>query len=318
MKDKNAVASLHSSRNSRRKLWKKAIKWPLYSVAIMPIILAAGWKHGTGEIIRIDQLLGFLLASILLLIWENLTNDLFDASTGIDEFKLHSVVALTGKRKLIRNLAYCMLALGLALILMLALKSHFAVFLLVIGSCCLGYLYQGPPFRLGYQGWGEPLCWIAFGPLATAAALLVLAPYSNNVNSIPWGTATLLGAGPAVATSLVLFCANFHQVIEDSAHGKKTLLVRIGTQKAAELVPWFIGLSLSLEWIPIFLGKWPISAFLGIIGVPPAITLIRLLKKHHNHPRLISGSKFMALRFQALNGIGLSMGLALGKYLNTF
>jgi len=318
MKDKNAVASLHSSSKSRRKLWKKAIKWPLYSVAIMPIILAAGWKHGTGEIIRIDQLLGFLLASILLLIWENLTNDLFDASTGIDEFKLHSVVALTGKRKLIRNLAYCMLALGLALILMLALKSHFAVFLLVIGSCCLGYLYQGPPFRLGYQGWGEPLCWIAFGPLATAAALLVLAPYSNNVNSIPWGTAMLLGAGPAVATSLVLFCANFHQVIEDSAHGKKTLLVRIGTQKAAELVPWLIGLSLSLEWIPIFLGKWPISAFLGIIGVPPAITLIRLLKKHHNHPTLISGSKFMALRFQALNGIGLSMGLALGKYLNTF
>ena len=120
MKDKNAVASLHSSRNSRRRLWKKAIKWPLYSVAIMPIILAAGWKHGTGEIIRIDQLLGFLLASILLLIWENLTNDLFDASTGIDEFKLHSVVALTGKRKLIRNLAYCMLALGLGLILMLA------------------------------------------------------------------------------------------------------------------------------------------------------------------------------------------------------
>ena len=62
MKDKNAVASLHPSRNSRRELWKKAIKWPLYSVAVMPIILAAGWKHGAGEIIRLDQLLGFVLA----------------------------------------------------------------------------------------------------------------------------------------------------------------------------------------------------------------------------------------------------------------
>ncbi len=318
MKDKNAVASLHSSRNSRKKLWKKAIKWPLYSVAIMPIILAAGWKHGTGAIIRIDQLLGFLLASILLLIWENLTNDLFDASTGIDEFKLHSVVALTGKRKLIRNLAYFILFLGLTLILILALRSQFAVFALVIGSCFLGYLYQGPPFRLGYHGLGEPLCWIAFGPLATAAALLVLEPYSDNVNSIPWITAIVLGAGPAVATSLVLFCANFHQVIEDSAHGKKTLVVRIGTQKAAALVPLFVGLTLSLELIPIILGKWPISAVLGIIGVPPAITLIRLLKKHHNHSKLISGSKFLAIRFQALNGIGLSIGLALGKYLNTF
>ncbi len=318
MKDKNAVASLHPSRNSRRELWKKAIKWPLYSVAVMPIILAAGWKHGAGEIIRLDQLLGFVLASVLLLIWENLTNDLFDSSTGIDEFKLHSVVALTGKRKLIRNLAYLTLSLGLLLILMLAIRSHFAVFVLVIGSCCLGYLYQGPPFRLGYQGWGEPLCWLAFGPLATAAALLVLSPNSSNINLIPWNTAIMLGAGPAVATSLVLFCANFHQVIQDSAHGKKTLLVRIGTQKSAALVPWLVGLCISLEWIPIFFGKWPITAVLGIIGLPPAITLIRLLKKHHNHPTIISESKFLALRFQALNGIGLSIGLALGKTLNTF
>lgn len=43
----------------------------------MPVLLAGGWKQGTGEIIRIDQLIGFLVASILLLIWENLTNDLF-------------------------------------------------------------------------------------------------------------------------------------------------------------------------------------------------------------------------------------------------
>ena len=57
MKDKNAVASLHSSRNSRRKLWKKAIKWPLYSVAIMPIVLAAGWKYGARENLQLDAIL---------------------------------------------------------------------------------------------------------------------------------------------------------------------------------------------------------------------------------------------------------------------
>ena len=311
MKDKNAVASLHSFKTQKKSLWKKAIKWPLYSVAVMPIILAAGWKHGTGEILRLDQLIGFLIASILLLIWENLTNDLFDATTGVDEFKLHSVVALTGKRRLIRNLAYCVFITGLGLMLLLALRSHSAVFLLVIGSCFIGYLYQGPPFRLGYQGLGEPLCWIAFGPLATAAALLVLSPNANSTNPIPWGTAFLLGSGPAVATSLVLFCANFHQVVEDSTHGKTTLLVRLGTKRSAALIPLFVIVSLLLEWIPIIHGKWPITAALGAIGLPPAIALIRLLKKHHNNPAMISESKFLALRFQTLNGIGLSLGLAL-------
>ena len=81
MKDQNAVASLHSLKKSKSYLWKQAIKWPLYSVAVMPIILAAGWKLGAGEILRLEQLIGFLIASILLLIWENLTNDLFDATT---------------------------------------------------------------------------------------------------------------------------------------------------------------------------------------------------------------------------------------------
>ena len=44
MKDKNDVASIHSSQRERKALWRKAIKWPLYSVAIMPIILATAWK----------------------------------------------------------------------------------------------------------------------------------------------------------------------------------------------------------------------------------------------------------------------------------
>ncbi len=312
MKDKNDVASLHSSKRERKALWQKAIKWPLYSVAVMPIVLAAGWKFGAKESVPLDQLFGFFIASVLLLIWENLTNDLFDESTGVDKFKLHSVIALTGKRKLIRNLANVILGLGLGVIFLLSIRSHIAVFYLVLGSCFLGYLYQGPPFRLGYQGLGEPLCWLAFGPLATAAALLVLSP---NLNNIPWGNSFILGSGPAVATTLVLFCANFHQVLEDSAHGKKTLLVILGTKRASQLVPWFIILSLGLELIPILNGHWPITALFGAIGVPTAITLIRLLKENHNKPMLISESKFLALRFQAINGIGISLGLALGRYI---
>ena len=42
--------------------------------------------------------MGFLLAAILLL-WENLSNDVFDAETGVDALgKPHSVVNLTGRR----------------------------------------------------------------------------------------------------------------------------------------------------------------------------------------------------------------------------
>ena len=71
----------------------------MYSVAVMPVLVAAGWRLGSGESLRWDQLLGFLLAAILLLLWENLSSDLFDADTGVDRVgKPHSVINLTGRR----------------------------------------------------------------------------------------------------------------------------------------------------------------------------------------------------------------------------
>ena len=313
MQNQQDVASLHSSPTDKRHLWKAAIKWPLYSVAVMPVLLAVGWKLGAQQMIRVEQLIGFLIASVLLLLWENLTNDLFDADTGIDEFnKPHSIVALIGKKKPVTQMAYASLLLGLTMIIVLATRSEPAVLFLVLGSCVLGYLYQGPPFRLGYQGLGEPLCWLAFGPFATAAALLVLSPSGIHDSGVPWGIATRLSAGPALATTLVLFCSHFHQVAEDAAHGKQSPLVRLGTKRAAALIPWFLVLIFTSEWIPILQGNWPITAFLGGISLPTGIQLMQLLKKHHAQPDYINGSKFLAIRFQTLNGLGLSLGLGLG------
>jgi 1,4-dihydroxy-2-naphthoate octaprenyltransferase len=80
------------------------------------------------------------------------------------------------------------------------------------------------------------------------------------------------------------------------------------------LVPWFVAGCLALQWAPVLLGQWPLTALLGVIGLPPARQLIALLQRHHGEPGRISGSKFLALRFQALNGLGLALGLALGRF----
>lgn len=319
MSDRQAVASLHAPADDRRRLWKAAIKWPMYSVAVMPVVLAAGWRLGSAQPVRWGQFLGFLVAAVLLLLWENLSNDLFDADTGVDTVgKPHSVVSLLGQRRPVRRLAHAALLSGLLLMVALAWRSSPAVLMLVLVSCGLGYLYQGPPFRLGYLGLGEPLCWLAFGPFATAAALLVLAPATVAVESggaVPWGTALSLGAGPALATTLVLFCSHFHQVEEDAAHGKQSPVVRLGSARAAGLIPWMVAGTLALEWTPVIQRHWPFTALLAGLGLPAGAALIRLLREHHHAPERIAQSKFLALRFQAFNGLGLSVGLALGPVL---
>ena len=251
------VASLHADGAARRRLWKAAIKWPMYAVAVMPVLLAAGWRWGQGDPVRLDQLVLFLVAAVLLLAWENLANDVFDADTGVDaQGKPHSVVNLTGRRDRVAWLANGALALGLALMALVALRSSGAVLALVLACCGIGYAYQGPPLRLGYRGLGEPLCWLAFGPLATAAGLLALAP-ADGAAAVPWRAAVELGGGPALATTLVLFCSHFHQVEEDAAHGKRSPVVRLGTARAAALVPWFVAGALAFEWAPVLAGHWP-------------------------------------------------------------
>ncbi|QNJ12460.1 2-carboxy-1,4-naphthoquinone phytyltransferase [Synechococcus sp. M16.1] len=309
MSEPQAVASRYAD---RRRLWKAAIKWPMYSVAVMPVLLAAGWQFGVAGSLRWLQLGGFVLAAILLLLWENLSNDVFDAATGVDATgKPHSVVNLTGRRDRVALGATAALVLGLLVMAGLAWNSSQAVLALVLVCCGLGYVYQGPPFRLGYRGLGEPLCWLAFGPFATAAALVVLQP--RGAASIPWGTAWILGSGPALATTLVLFCSHFHQVEEDAAHGKRSPVVRLGTARAAALVPWFVALTLALEWVPVLHGDWPPTVLLSALGLPAGVQLMRLLQRHHDRPELISGSKFLALRFQGWNGLGMSAGLALAR-----
>ena len=289
----------------------------MYAVAVMPVLLAAGWRFGRGEVVRPVQLLLFLLAAVLLLAWENLANDVFDAETGVDAIgKPHSVVNLTGRPRRVAALANGCLLAGLGLMALVAWRSNPVVLVLVLACCGLGYLYQGPPFRLGYRGLGEPLCWLAFGPLATAAGLQALSPPA--AAAVPWRDALLLGSGPALATTLVLFCSHFHQVEEDAANGKRSPVVQLGSARAAALVPWFVAGALALQWAPLLVAPggqhWPLTALLGVVGLPPARQLIALLRDHHHQADLISGSKFLALRFQALNGLGLAFGLALGRW----
>ena len=309
--NQKSVASFEEKSSQKSALWQAAIKWPMYSVAVMPLLLGSGWLIRTKQPFRIDQFIGFLIASILFLVWENITNDLFDSYTGVDkDNKPHSIVALMGNKKHVTIISLLVICLAFYLLIGLTLKSNISVLYLVSTSLFLGYLYQGPPFRLGYKGLGEILCWLAFGPIATAAVLLVLSPTTTN-QSIPWEDAITISSGPALATSLVLFCSHFHQIEEDRNHGKISPIVRLGTKKSAALIPWILTLIFVLEIIPILQGIWPLSCLLSIAGLPAGIKLTNLIREHHNHPNKIFQSKFLALRFQFLNGFGLSLGMAI-------
>ncbi|MBD2462243.1 2-carboxy-1,4-naphthoquinone phytyltransferase [Oscillatoria sp. FACHB-1407] len=289
----------------KSKLWLAAIKPPMYSVAIMPILLGTAIAFAETGVLQARTLLTFLLSAILILAWENLANDVFDSETGIDRNKHHSLVNLTGSRSLIFWLGNFCLGLGIAGIVAIAWWQRDPTILILILVCCgLGYLYQGPPFRLGYQGLGEILCFLSFGPLAVSAA------YYSQVQT--WSAAALVASVIlGISTTLILFCSHFHQVSDDIAAGKRSPIVRMGTRRGAQLLPWACGSLFGLTVLFVGLQWFPLWTLLIFGSMPSAVKLCSHVGKYHDQPEQVSNSKFIAVALHFWSGLLLCLGFVL-------
>jgi 1,4-dihydroxy-2-naphthoate octaprenyltransferase len=304
------MTSIFSVERPRQQLWLAALKPPMYSVAIIPITVGTAIAYGeTGQFIpgRFGLFLG---SAILIIAWLNLSNDVFDADTGIDVNKAHSVVNLTGKRSWVFGLSNVLLALGLAGIMAIAWEQQSATVLgLVALSCCLGYSYQGPPFRLGYLGLGEIICFICFGPLAIAAAYFAQVAAFSATSLAP---ASLIG----ITTSIILFCSHFHQVEDDLAAGKLSPIVRLGTLRGSQVLTGSIVSVFVLTLGFIALGWMPIASSLIALSSPIALQLVRHVRQFHDQPEQVSNCKFIAVNFHFVSGMLLALGYALSRWVS--
>ncbi len=275
----------------------------MYSVAVVPVLVgtaAAWWQMG-----RIDglNLALFLVGGVLIVVWLNFSNDAFDAATGIDIHNDESLVTLSGSLNWVLLVAHVCLGLGWLAIATISLRQADLTVLAIVLLCCgLGYAYQGPPWRWGYLGLGEPICFATFGPLAVMAAY-----YAQTQLRSPliWATAIPVG----LTTALILFCSHFHQIKDDAAAGKRSPIVRLGTAKAAQLIPlWLfaaygsVAIAIVLHLLP------PLSALYGL-GLPLAVRLVRLTQRDHDQPTRIRKAKIIAALHHLLCSSGLVLGL---------
>ncbi|MBD0344617.1 MAG: 2-carboxy-1,4-naphthoquinone phytyltransferase [Coleofasciculus sp. Co-bin14] len=288
------------------KLWLAAIKPPMYSVAIIPIWVGTAVAFAETGIIHGTIFSTFLMSAILIIAWLNLSNDVFDSETGVDENKTHSLVNLTGNKSLIFWLGNLFLAAGILGIVAIAWwQRDFTVIAIVLLCCALGYTYQGPPFRLGYQGLGEIICFVTFGPMAVAAAYYSQTQ-SWSINSL--AASVIVG----IATSVILFCSHFHQVEDDAAVGKRSPIVRLGTKRGSQVLSWFGGSVYALTGLFVLLGIFPIWTLLVFASLPIALKLFRHVHQYHDQPDKVSNCKFIAIGMHFFSGLLLGLGFVIG------
>jgi 1,4-dihydroxy-2-naphthoate octaprenyltransferase len=294
-----------SVEQSNSKLWLAAIKPPMYSVAIIPIWVGTAVAFAETRILHEAIFSTFLISAILIIAWLNLSNDVFDSETGIDENKAHSLVNLTGNKPLIFWLSNFFLAVGILGIFAIAWwQRDFTVIALVLLCCALGYSYQGPPFRLGYQGLGEIICFVTFGPMAVAAAYYSQAQ-TWSLNCL--AASIIVG----IATSVILFCSHFHQVEDDAAAGKRSPIVRLGTQRGSKVLQWFGYSIYAFTGLFVLLGSFPVWTLLVFASLPVAIKLFQHVHQYHDQPEKVSNSKFIAVAMHFFSGMLLGLGFVL-------
>ncbi len=291
---------------SNNKLWLAAIKPPMYSVAIIPIWVGTAVAFAENRMMNGAIFSTFLMSAILIIAWLNLSNDVFDSETGVDKNKAHSLVNLTGNKALIFGLSNLFLAAGILGILAIAWWQHDLTLIALILLCCaLGYTYQGPPFRLGYQGLGEIICFVTFGPMAVEAAY-----YSQtqtwSMNSL--AASVIVG----IITSIILFCSHFHQVEDDAAVGKLSPIVRLGTKRGSQVLWWVSGGVYAIAGLFVFLGIFPLWTLLVFVSLPLAFKLCRHVHQYHDQPEKVSNSKFIAIGMHFWSGLLLGLGFVIG------
>jgi len=277
----------------------------MYSVAIIPIWVGTAVAFAENRILHEAIFSTFLISAILIIAWLNLSNDVFDSETGIDENKAHSLVNLTGNKPLIFWLSNFFLAVGILGIFAIAWwQRDFTVIALVLLCCALGYSYQGPPFRLGYQGLGEIICFVTFGPMAVAAAYYSQAQ-TWSLNCL--AASIIVG----IATSVILFCSHFHQVEDDAAAGKRSPIVRLGTKRGSQVLQWFGYSIYAFTGLFVLLGSFPVWTLLVFASLPVGIKLFRHVHQYHDQPEKVSNCKFIAVAMHFFSGMLLGLGFVL-------
>ncbi|KAM0836137.1 hypothetical protein ACQ4PT_062506 [Festuca glaucescens] len=303
---------------SRATLLWRAAKLPIYSVALVPLTVGSAAAYNQAGLFFATRYFGLLAAAVLVITWLNLSNDVYDSDTGADKNKKESVVNIVGSRMVTRNAANISLLLGfVGLFWAFAEAGDVRFIVLVISAILCGYVYQCPPFRLSYRGLGEPLCFAAFGPLATLAFY-----FSNSSRSISSGAVLLPLSRTVIAssilvgltTTLILFCSHFHQIDGDRAVGKMSPLVKIGTKTGATLVTLGVGTLYTLL-VTFGISKYlPSSCIvLAVLTLPLGKWVVDYVNKNHDDNTKIFMAKYYCVRLHALFGMALASGLVLAR-----
>ena len=291
------------------KIYLRALRLPFLAGSIIPLTTASAFVFQRGSFSPLAFFMA-LIGVVALHLGSNLLNDYYDA-LGSDPINMRLTPFSGGSRVIQENEVAPNTILGLSVIFFsigIACGIWFALsgrpYVLLIGLCGLlaGWTYSSPPFRLMSRGLGEPLIFLAFGPLITLATYYVM------TDGLCW-SAFLLGIPNGLLIMAVIWINEFPDYQADLEANKRNLVVRLGLSRARYLYCLIMVLPFLALILLIYVIGLPVLAIISLGAFPLAIKAIQVVWRRYLFFKDLIPAQ--ALTIQTLVSVGLLISGAL-------
>jgi 1,4-dihydroxy-2-naphthoate octaprenyltransferase len=220
--------------------------------AISPVAVGSASAAALGAFDVTAALLALLVA-LSLQIASNYANDYSDGvkGTDVDRIGPDRLVA-TGKAtpSAVKGAAFLSFALAaVAGLLLVFITGTYWLLLVGMFAMIAAWTYTGSNRPYGYSGWGELSVFVFFGPVAVLGTMYVQA------DTVTWW-AVVASCGVGLYAVAMLMVNNIRDLDTDTAAGKITLAVRLGSFRARQLFAAVVITPILIAVIVAFAHPW--------------------------------------------------------------
>ena len=297
--------------------WITELRAPFLTATMVSIILGTVIAWARNDLFNLPYFALAFLGGVCAHLGTNVANDYYDHKSGNDEVNKEFVRPFSGgSRTIQQGLLTPREVLGGAL-LFFAIAASIGVYLsLVNGPIVLvlalvglvsGFFYTAPPFNWASKGAGETLVGVNFGALLTLGAYYV---QTQTLSLEP-----IVAAIPvSLLIAAVLYINEFPDYVADKAVGKRTLVVRLGRDKAAygyAVIVFSAYVSIVLSAL---FGVTPAYTLLALMPLPLAVKAVRHASKFHSESLKLIPANAVTITLHLMTSLLVSVGYLMHRF----